>query len=246
MLLLACSVAAAGAAAPPSKPELRPAVHKRVHQFPPPDVQLPNALSRIVNPNHPEPMWLSTTELWVLRIIPYCIFMGVWFVIHSFLIKSRNARWIGDQIMDLMVKVLHLCEPLGDPCGKGRSHLIIKVMVVLAVAIQAFCASVCATPPALVAGCLAHPLVVRFLLLARARVRLPHVPVVACALRLRAGASEDPSEAPGKVAEEAFKKELLKLKVLMVKLLSEVVRILIFGIQFLAWSAVLGWPWLFN
>ena len=169
MLLLTCSVAAAGAAAPPPKPELRPAVHKRVHPFPPPEVQLrTNALSRIVNPSHPEPTWLSTTELWVLRIVPFCIAMGVGIVIHSFLLKSRSAQWIKERMFKVLDAVLDLCELLGDPCGEDRRHLIIGVMVTVSCSITAFYASSCAGAAGVVAFCLAYPVVVRFLLLARA------------------------------------------------------------------------------
>ena len=69
--------------------------------------------------------------------------------------------------------VLDLCELLGDPCGEARRHLIIGVIFTVSGSIEAFCASCCATPTCFVAWCLAHAVVVRFLLLGRARVRLP-------------------------------------------------------------------------
>ena len=72
MLLLACGAVAADSQAP-SKPDLRPVpwVHQRVQVLNGHGAAhvVRDAVMRIVNPRHPEPLWLSKPEAWLICLV---------------------------------------------------------------------------------------------------------------------------------------------------------------------------------
>ena len=129
MLLLACGVAAADSAATPSKPDLRSVswMQQRV-QVLHPDVApfVPDVVLRMINPRHPEPLWLSKSEAGLLGIVMYGI--GMYTPYAFFTICAPNFAagcYAGAGHLEGLVHTgLTLCEHHYDPCGEARSRLI--------------------------------------------------------------------------------------------------------------------------
>ena len=173
MLLLACGVAATDSATTPSKPDLRSVswMHQRV-QFPRPDAPLrvPDVVQCIINPRHPEPLWLSKPEAVLLGTVTYDI------ALYSFSTIYQARMSAVPRHFGLVDNGLALCELLYDPCGETRSRLIINVIVTVGMMLSSFLSSCIATFIGFAAGITSavlvlagRGLIVR-LLLARDRV----------------------------------------------------------------------------
>ena len=173
MLLLACGVAATDSATTPSKPDLRSVswMHQRV-QFPHPDAPLrvPDVVQCIINPRHPEPLWLSKPEAVLLGTVTYGI------ALYSFSTIYQARMSAVPRHFGLVDNGLALCELLYDPCGETRSRLIINVIVTVGMMLSSFLSSCIATFIGFAAGITSavlvlagRGLIVR-LLLARDRV----------------------------------------------------------------------------
>lgn len=126
VLLLACGSAAADSATTPSKPDLRSVswMHQRVQVMHPDAApNVPDVVLRIINPRHPEPLWLSKPEAGLLGIVMY----GIGFYV-SFTICAPNIAagfYAGAGHLGRLVDTgLTLCEHHYDPCGEARSRLI--------------------------------------------------------------------------------------------------------------------------
>ena len=105
MLLLACGAVAADSQAP-AKPDLRPVpwMHQRVqvldgHVWLPrftPHVMRLRVVKRIVNPSHPEPLWLSKPEVGLLGLVTYgvsaLISAYVYCIVLRALLQRRHAQ----------------------------------------------------------------------------------------------------------------------------------------------------------
>ena len=129
VLLLACGSAAADSVTTPSKPDLRSVswMHQRV-QIPHPDApgRVPDVVLRIINPRHPEPLWLSKPEIGLLVIVMYGIGM---YACHRMLPYIATGWYAGSGHLGRLVDTgLILCEHHYDPCGEARSRLIAIVI----------------------------------------------------------------------------------------------------------------------
>ena len=129
VLLLACGSAAADSVTTPSKPDLRSVswMHQRV-QIPHPDTpgRVPDVVLRIINPRHPEPLWLSKPEIGLLVIVMYGIGM---YACHRMLPYIATGCYAGSAQFGRLVDTgLILCEHHYDPCGEARSRLIAIVI----------------------------------------------------------------------------------------------------------------------
>ena len=129
VLLLACGSAAADSVTTPSKPDLRSVswMHQRV-QIPHPDGpgRVPDVVLRIINPRHPEPLWLSKPEVGLLVIVSYGIGM---YAVHDGMYAIATGCYAGSAQFGRLVDTgLTLCEHHYDPCGEARSRLIAIVI----------------------------------------------------------------------------------------------------------------------
>ena len=130
VLLLACGSAAADSVTTPSKPDLRSVswMHQRV-QIPHPDGpgRVPDVVLRIINPRHPEPLWLSKSEAGLLGIVVYGIGMYAWgYAFFTICAPNIAAGFYAGA--GLVHTGLTLCEHHYDPCGEARSRLIAIVI----------------------------------------------------------------------------------------------------------------------
>ena len=131
MLLLACGAAAADSQAP-SKPDLRsvPWIHQRVqvlngHAAAPHVVR--DVVMRIVNPRHPEPLWLSEPEVGLLGLVTYGVWGYVYWIVQRALLQRWHAQGHSYAVTDM---ALALCELLCDPCGEARrGHVIFGIFM---------------------------------------------------------------------------------------------------------------------
>ena len=126
MLLLACGAVAADSQAP-SKPDLRsvPWMHQRVqvlngHAAAPHVVR--DVVMRIVNPRHPEPLWLSKPEVGLLGLVTYGVSGYVYWIVQRALLQRWRAQ--GHRSFAVSDMALPLCELLCDPCGEARRVII--------------------------------------------------------------------------------------------------------------------------
>ena len=131
MLLLACGAAAADSQAP-SKPDLRsvPWMHQRVqvlngHAAAPHVVR--DVVMRIVNPRHPEPLWLSKPEVGLLGLVTY----GVWGYFYWIVQRALLQRWHAHRSFAVTDMALNLCELLFDPCGEARRVIIMYGIITM-------------------------------------------------------------------------------------------------------------------
>ena len=131
MLLLACGAFAADSQAP-SKPDLRsvPWIHQRVQvlnghvaaRFTP-----LNVVIRIVNPRHPEPLWLSKPEVGLLGLVTYGVWGYFYWIVQRALLQRWHAQGHSYAVTDM---ALALCELLCDPCGEARrGHVIFGIFM---------------------------------------------------------------------------------------------------------------------
>ena len=126
VLLLACGSAAADSATTPSKPDLRSVswMHQRVQVMHPDAApNVPDVVLRIINPRHPEPLWLSKPEIGLLGIVTYGIGFYAIFTIGAPNIAAGFYAGAG-HLGRLVDTGLTLCEHHYDPCGEARSRLI--------------------------------------------------------------------------------------------------------------------------
>ena len=131
MLLLACGAVAADSQAP-SKPDLRsvPWMHQRVqvlngHAAAPHVVR--DVVMRIVNPRHPEPLWLSKPEVGLLGLVTYGVSGYVYWIVQRALLQRWRAQ--GHRSFAVSDMALTLCELLCDPCGEARKgHIIYGII----------------------------------------------------------------------------------------------------------------------
>ena len=139
MLLLACGAFAADSQAP-SKPDLRsvPWIHQRVQvlnghaaaRFTP-----LNVVIRIVNPRHPEPLWLSKPEVGLLGLVTYGVSASVsayvyWIVLRALLWRRHAQRHsYGSFLMGVMRDIVFsVCIAM----GMGSAAAIASAVLVLA------------------------------------------------------------------------------------------------------------------
>ena len=137
MLLLACGGAAADSATTPSKPDLRSVswMHQRVQVMHPDAApNVPDVVLRIINPRHPEPLWLSKPEIGLLGTVMY----GIW-MYACFTICAPNIAAVFYAGSGLVDTGLTLCEHhYAPPCGEARSRLIAIVIGIVGVIIYLF------------------------------------------------------------------------------------------------------------
>ena len=80
---------------------------------------------RIVNPRHPEPLWLSKPEVGLLGLVSYGVFGYVFWIVQRALLQ----RWWATRSFAVTDMALNLCELLCDPCGEARRVIIMHATV---------------------------------------------------------------------------------------------------------------------
>jgi hypothetical protein len=152
MLLLACGAVAADSQAP-TKPDLRsvPWMHhdQRVQVLNGRGAAAPHVVMRIVNPRHPEPLWLSKPEAGLLGIVAYGVWAYVFLNTYSALLERRHAQGHSWAVTDL---ALTLCELLCDPCGEARRGHVIYGILIMGTMRDSFFGAIIATGIGLSAG----------------------------------------------------------------------------------------------
>ena len=150
MLLLACGAVAADSQAP-SKPDLRPVpwMHQRV-QVLNGHGAAPHVVMRIVNPRHPEPLWLSKPEVGLLGLVTYGVLAYVYWIVQRALLQRWHAP--GHRSFAVSDMALTLCELLCDPCGEARRGHIIYGIITMGLMRDAFLSSCIATGIGIFAG----------------------------------------------------------------------------------------------
>lgn len=146
MLLLACGAVAADSQAP-SKPDLRPVpwMHQRVqvlngHAAAPHVVR--DVVMRIVNPRHPEPLWLSEPEVGLLGLVTYGVGAYVFCIVQRALLQ----RWHAHRSFAVTGMALNLCELLFDPCGEARRVIVMHGIITTSLMRDMFYSSAFASP----------------------------------------------------------------------------------------------------
>ena len=163
MLLLACGAVAADSQAP-SKPDLRPVpwMHQPVqvlngHGAAPHVVR--DAVMRIVNPCHPEPLWLSKPEVGLLGLVTYGVSVYAYLIVQQALLQRWRApvrqcasapHLPGCFAVSRMA--LSLCELLCDPCGEARRVHIFQGIFMMGLMRDVFFSAIIAGGIAMFAG----------------------------------------------------------------------------------------------
>ena len=81
---------------------------------------------RIVNPRHPEPLWLSEPEVGLLGLVSYGVGAYVFYIV----LRALLQRWHAHRSFAVTDMALNLCELLFYPCGEARrGHVIFGIFM---------------------------------------------------------------------------------------------------------------------
>ena len=84
---------------------------------------------RIVNPRHPEPLWLSKPEVGLLGLVTYGVCGYVFWIVQRALLQRWHAP--GHRSFAVSDMALTLCELLCDPCGEARRVIIMYGIITM-------------------------------------------------------------------------------------------------------------------